>query len=119
MIRDAQTQTRVPAGAIEDEHDLLAGARPRLARKLGQLHFKERDADRRRQMKEGAAGGGMHKADQIAPREAVLYDRCGALANRCPEAAQEWFQADPMFVGGPQFHLGVGKGGRDRLQQRP
>ena len=55
VVGHAQAQTGVPAGAIEDEHDLLAGARPRLTGKLGQLHFKERDADRGRQMEEGAA----------------------------------------------------------------
>lgn len=119
VVGHAQAHTGMPARTVEDEHDLLARTGPRRARKLRQLHFKEGNADGGGQMEEGATGGGMHEADQIAPCEAMLHRRGGPLANRGPDPAQERFQADAMFVGGPQLHLRVGKGGRHCLQQRP
>ena len=57
----------------------------------------------------------MDKAHQIAPGKAVLHDRCGALPNGRPEAGEQRFEANAMFVGGPQFDLRVRKGGGDRL----
>ena len=119
VIRDAQPQAGVPAGAIEHEHDLLARTGPRLTGKLGQLHFKEGNAHGRGQMEEGAARSRMDEADQIAPGEAMLDGGDRALPNGRPDAPEQRFQADPMFVGGPQFDLGARKGGRHRLQQRP
>ena len=108
----------MPARPIEDEHDLLAGTGSRLARELGEFDFEERDADRGRQVEDGPTRGGMDKADQIAPREAVLNNRRGALPNGCPHPTQQWLEANAMFVRGPQLNAGVRKRRRDRLQQR-
>lgn len=119
VVRDPEMDAGMPPGAIEDEHDLLAGTRPCLMCKCGELHLKDGDTHRRGQMKDGPSGGGMDEADEPAPGKAVLDQRHGSLAPRRPEAAQERLQADAMFVGGPEFDLGVGKGGGDRLQQGP
>ncbi len=59
----------------------------------------------------------MHKADEIAPGEAVLHGGDGALANRRPDAAEQRLEANAMFVGRPQFDLSSGKGGGDLPQQ--
>src|SRR5258708_38626722 len=56
----------------------------------------------------------MHTADQVAPGKAVLDRGDGALANRRPDAPQEWFQADAMLVSGPQLDLRVWEGGGRR-----
>ncbi len=119
MVRDPQAEAGVPACAIEHEHDLFGGAGSRLTRKFCQLDFKERDADRGGQMEEGAARGGMDKADKIAPSKAVLHGGDRTLADRRPDPAQQRLQADTMLVGRPQLDLRVGKGGGDCLQQRP
>jgi hypothetical protein len=52
MLRHAQLDAGVPTGAIEHQHDLLAGTGSRLARKRGELDFKDGDADGGGQMKE-------------------------------------------------------------------
>ncbi len=65
-------------------------------------------------MEEGAAGGGMDKADEIAPGKAVLHRGDGTLTNRRPDPAEERLEADAMFIGGPQFDLRPRKGGGDR-----
>ncbi len=119
VVGDAEPQTGMPARAIEHQHDLFARPRADLARKLRQLHFKQRDTDGGGQVKEGPTRGGMDKADQIPPREAVLDRGHWPLANRRPDAPQEWFEADPMFVGRPQLDGGMGKRGGHGLQQRP
>ncbi|HEV8190845.1 MAG TPA: hypothetical protein VGP82_05090 [Ktedonobacterales bacterium] len=41
MVRHAQLDARMPAGAIQDEDDLLGGSSAHLARELGQFNFKE------------------------------------------------------------------------------
>jgi hypothetical protein len=49
----------------------------------------------------------------------VLHPRHWSLANRRPDAAQQRFQANPMFVRRPQLNVRVGKGGGDLAQQGP
>ncbi len=61
----------------------------------------------------------MDKAHQIAPVEALLNRGDGALTNRRPDAPQEWLEPNAMFVGGPQFDLGMGIRRGDCLQQWP
>src|SRR5262249_37721143 len=99
VVRDPQAYAGVPARPVEDQYNLLAGTGPRLAGELRELYFKQADADGRGQMKEGPTRGRMDKADQIAPREAVLHRGHGPLPDRCPDAAQQWFEANTMFVG--------------------
>ncbi len=106
-----------PARAVEHEHNLLGGARPCLTCERGELDFKDRDTDggwQMGQMKEGPSGGGVHEADQVAPGEAMAHGGDGALANRRPDAPQEWFQANALFIGGPQLDLRLWEGGGDR-----
>jgi hypothetical protein len=65
-------------------------------------------------MEDGPSRGGMDKADQIPPGEAMLHAGNGPLSNRGPDAPQQRFAADALFVGRPQLDLRVRKGGRDR-----
>lgn len=109
--------TGMPARTIEDEHDLLGWTGTYLARELGQLDLEHGDTDRRGQMEERAPGGGMDEADEIAPGEAVLYRGNWTLTNRRPDLAQQWLEADAVFVGRPQFDVGLGEGRRDCLEQ--
>ncbi len=119
MIRHAQMDAGVPAGAIQDEHNLLVGAGTDLAGERGQFHLKERNADGGSEMEDGPAGSGMDEAHEVAPGEAVLHGGDRTVADWRPDAAQQRLQADPMFVGRPQFDLRVGKRRRHCLQQRP
>ena len=108
----------MPARSVKHQDDLLGGTGSRLTREFCQLDFKERDADRGGQMEEGAAGGGMDEPDEIAPGEALLHGGDGPLADRRPHPPQERFQANAMFIGGPQLHLSMGKGGGYRTYER-
>lgn len=118
VVGDLQLEAGMPAGPIEDQHNLLGRTRPCLAGEFGQLHFKQADTDRGRQMEHGAPRGGMHEADQGAPGEPVLHPRHRPLADRRPDPPPERFQPDPMFVGRPQLDRGVRERGRDWAQDR-
>lgn len=109
--------TGVPARAVQHEHDLLVRAGPDLARKLGQFDFEEGDTDRRGQMEDRPPRSGMDEADEVTPFEAVAHSGNRTLSDRRPDAAQQRFQADAMFIGRPQLDLGVGKGAGHRPQQ--
>jgi len=70
VLGDPQPHARrLPAGAIQDEDDLLGGARAGLTGERCHLHFTERDAHAGGQMKQGPARGGMHTPHQGAPGE--------------------------------------------------
>lgn len=56
----------------------------------------------------------MDEADEVAPGNAVLHDGGGPLPDGRPDAAQQRFEPNAMFVGRPQFYLRLGKRGRDR-----
>src|SRR5260221_8070531 len=62
MVRDTQAHAGgFPAGAADNENDLLGGTGPRLTRALRAFHCKHGDADgggQMGQMKERASGGG-------------------------------------------------------------
>jgi len=121
MVGHAQLDAGVPAGPIEDEHDLFSGTGPDLARERGQVHLKDRDTEggwQMGQMKDRPTRGGMDKADEVAPGEAVLHSGSGALPDWRPDPPEQRLQTDPMFVGGPQLDLGSRKRGGDRLQER-
>lgn len=98
MLQRAELDARVSPRPIEHEDDLLAGTGSYLARKLGQLEFKDGDADRRRQMEVGATRGGMHKADEVAPGKAVLHDSNRPLSDRRPDLAEQRFQANAVLI---------------------
>lgn len=124
MVRNPQLGTDVPACAVQDEHDLLAGAGADLACERGELDFEVGIPHPGGQMKDGPSGTGidetgMDEADQVAPGKTVLHSSGWPLTHRCPDASEQRFEADAMLIGGPQFDVGVGIGRRDRLQQRP
>ena len=118
MLGYPQAHTRMPAGPVEDQHDLLGRTGSGRAGKGSELGFKERNTDTGRQMKEGAPRSGMDKADEVAPDKAVLDDRYRSLANRRPHAPLDRFEPDAMFVGGPQFHARLWEGGGYGSQKR-
>src|SRR5260221_9238731 len=75
-------RTVMPAGPVEQEHDLLVGTRADLVGERLEFHREERDVHGRRQMPHGAPRGGMHKADERAPGIPMLDWGERALAGR-------------------------------------
>lgn len=118
MLRHPQPQTGMPAGTVEDQYDLFVWAGADRLSKRSQFCFKERDGDGGGEVEDGAASRGLHKADQVAPLKAVLHWRERTLAVETPDLVEDRLQADPVFVDGPEFDLGVGEGGGDGLDER-
>ena len=83
VLGDAQPHAGMPAGAVEDEHDLLGGAGAHRAAK-GASSTSKRGVDRRGEVEERAAGGGMDEPDQIAPDEAMLHEGDWVAAHSAP-----------------------------------
>ena len=75
VLGHVQLDARMPARAIQHEHDLFAGAGADLTGEGRQLDFEERDTDRCGQMEDRPPGGGMDEADEGAPVVAVLHRR--------------------------------------------
>jgi hypothetical protein len=122
MLGNTEPQTTVPACAIEDEPDLLGGARADLLGEGGEFRLKEGNGDRRGQMEDRAARSRMDEANEVAPGIAVLDRRERALPVETPDLVQDRLQADAMFVrevDGPQLDAGLWEGGGDGAQQRP
>ena len=119
VIGNPESQARMPASPIQDEDNLLVRACSCLPSKGSELYLEEGNTHAGRQMKDGAAEGGMDEAHEVAPGEAVAHHGERSLPNRRPDAAQQRFQADAMFVGRPQFDLRLGKGSGHLPQQWP
>lgn len=108
----------MPPSSIQHEHDLLVWSRSYLTRKCREFGLKEGDVHRGRQMEERAPRGRMDKAHQVAPLVAVLDRSQRALAIETPHLVQDGFQADAVFVGGPELDLRLGEGARDLAEER-
>lgn len=83
VVGHPQARTRVPARPVEDQHDLLVGTGSHLAREFGQFHLEERNGDAGGQVEDGASGGRVHEADQVAPSVAMLDGRQWASVVEC------------------------------------
>src|SRR5260221_1071856 len=63
-------------------------------------------------MKDGAPRGGMHEADEGAPREAMLDRGQRALAVNTPDLVQDGLEANAMLVDRPELNLRMRKRSR-------
>jgi hypothetical protein len=118
MLGHLELGAGMPARAVQDEHDLFA--RPS-AHRLGegrQLSREQFDAHARRQIPDGAAGGGVDEARQIAPLVAMVDRGQRALAGEGPDALPDRFQANAVLVSRPELDLGLREGGSDLAEQR-
>ncbi len=117
VLGHAQPQAGMPASTVEDEHDLFGRTGADLACEGGQLSLKELDRYRGGEMEDGAPGGGMDEADEVAPREAVLDRREGTLAVAAPHLMQDRLEANAVLVDRPQLDRRLRKGSRDCTEQ--
>ena len=108
----------VPTGPIQHEDNLLVGTGSYCLGKGGEFRLEEGHTHRRGQVKDGATGGGMDKADQVAPVVAVLDRSEGTLSVKTPDLVQDRFQPDAVFIHGPQLNLRLREGCRHLAQER-
>lgn len=118
MLGDLQLRTRVPASAIQDEHDLLGRPRADRTGEGSQLDRAEGDGDAGSQVPQGPARGGMDKADAGAPRVAVLDGRTGPPSAEAPDLLEDGLEAAAVLVGRPELDLRPREGGGDGLDER-
>ena len=119
MLGHPQLDAGMPARAVQDEDDLLGGSSTHLSGEGGEFDLEERDADRRGQMKDRTAGGGVHEADEGAPVVAMLDGRGGPLPVKAPDLLEDRFQAEAVLVDGPELDARLRERGRHRLEERP
>jgi hypothetical protein len=130
VLGHAEVGAGGPAGAVQDEDDLLLGASPdATGKRHGQtpranatgkrrtLDLDERDRDGGRQGEARAAGGRMDEAEAGAPGETGVHDGGGPVPLGRPDAPQERLEPDAVLVpcgGGSAFagRLGEGVGPR-------
>jgi len=113
----AQLDAGMPPRPIEHEDNLLGGTGAHLAGEGSELYLEEFYRDAGRQVEERAPGGGMDKADQIAPGEAMAHRDGGSPPDRGPDPPQERLQADAMLIGGPELDARLREGGRHLPQE--
>ncbi len=118
VVGDTQFHAGMPAGAVKDEHDLLACPSAHVTGKGGQFDLEERNRDTRGEMEDGAARGRMDEAADVAPGIVVLDWSDWPLAARRPDAAQDGLEANAMLVGRPELDARAGKRGRQAPQER-
>ncbi len=119
VLGHAECDAGMPAGPVEDEHDLLVRPSADRPREVGQLRREEFGAHCGGQLPNRAARGWVDKADQVAPLVAVLYRGNGPLAGEDPDLLELRLEADAVLVHRPEFDLGVGERGRYLAQERP
>jgi hypothetical protein len=83
VVRHAEALGAVPACPIQYQHNLLLGSSPDLARKRRQFRLEKGNADRGRQVKDGATGGGVDKAHEVAPAARERVDAARRHTRRC------------------------------------
>src|SRR5215467_2178783 len=93
----------VPAGLVQDQHELFARTRSRLLGKGGERAGEELHVDPRAQMPLGPPRGRMHVATEIAPAIARMDGDHWPLSPRRPHAAQDRFEPDAMLIAGPDL----------------
>jgi len=117
VVWHTQALGAVPAGPIQDQHDLLLGSCPDVVSECRQLRREQGNADGGRQMKERASGGGMRKAHEVAPFVPMLDRSKRTLPVETPDVAQDRFEADALFVDSPQLDTRQRKCRRHLTQQ--
>lgn len=113
-VRNLQISTRVPARLIQDQDDLFVWPHPLFLGERRQREGKGCGRDRWHEQPAGPSAPGLHKPVEIHPLIALADHgpHPGPLAG--PDAAQNRFEADTVFILAPEFQAGCWR----RLLQR-
>ncbi len=100
--RHGQPLAGMPAGAVEDQHGMRAGADA--AADLDQMLVHRDGVDHRHDDRGAGVAHRTHRAKQVGVAEPQIARRGGALALGRPHARQGAFLADPHLVLEPQLY---------------
>src|SRR3954467_178601 len=93
----------MPASAVEHEDDVFVGAGAGLGGERRQQRAEQRGVDAIGDEPHNLAGGGPDEAVQIEPLVAVVAAGGRTASARCPDLAQDRFQAEAMFIERPDL----------------
>ncbi len=99
-LRHGKAGWAVPAGVVEHEQDDAVPPSAGLAGEQGQDVLEVLFGDAGGQVPEAFPGLGRNEDGDIEPFEAVMSDRDGPLAPRCPDPSQDRLQPEAVLVGG-------------------
>ena len=106
-LRNHQVTTLVPACLIHHQKQVLVWPDPLLFGEGGQGQRKGFSIDGRHEQPTAFSTRGFDKAIQVHPLIA-LSDHCpDAAAFACPDAAQDRFETNAVFILTPQFNLSL------------
>src|SRR5947209_6750860 len=114
-LGDADLLAGVPARAIKNQDDALAGTGTNIPGKGGEHLPEERRRHGGEQPPLGLTRRGTNEATDVEPLVALLHGRDRSPADGRPHLPNEREQANPMLIGGPELDLGIRVGGADRL----
>lgn len=97
----------MPAGLIKDQDNTFGRAGPDSLSEVGEGQVHEFDHDRRQEQPLGSSGLGMHETVDVQPLVARLHRDARTTAFAHPDAPEDGFEADIVFIHIPQFHLGL------------
>ena len=103
-----QVSTFVPARLIQHQEQVFLWPDSLFAGERREREGKGCGIDRRQEQPTGLAALGLHKPIQIHPliTRSDHGPHAGPLA--CPDAAQDWFETDAVFILTPQFNARLG-----------
>ena len=114
MVRHMQALRAMPARAIQHQYDLPGWTCTHCDGEGREFRFKERHADRGRQVKDGATGGRMDEAHEVSPLIPMLDRGKRTLVVQTPHLVQDGLQPNAVFVDRPELDDAAWKG-RDDL----
>jgi hypothetical protein len=102
-VRNLQLSTRMPASLIQHQEHVLVWPHPLFLGEGRQSEGKGRGSDRWQEEPAGPSGPGLHQSVEIHPLLALADHgpHSGSLAS--PDAAQDRFEADAVFILAPEF----------------
>ena len=107
-LRQVESSTAVPAGTIQDQHDLFVWPCSYLLRKSGQGKGEDLNTDRGQQQPTRLPALWMNKGKDIHPFIALGHRGFHRRSLWSPDASQDRFETNPMLIHRPQFDAGLG-----------
>ena len=102
-VWDGQIFRAMPTSIVELEDDDAITSGAGLAREGFEQLYKERFVDAVRQIPDGLAARRRDEGGDVEPFIAVMTERHRPLADRRPDPAADWLQADPVLIRCPDL----------------
>lgn len=105
-----QLGAAMPASSIEHQQDPLGRAS---ADRLGEVRQSKREhlgSHRGQEEPFRLSRSRMHETVEVEPLVSVMHAHTRARTFPYPDSSQDWFEANAVLIGGPQFDRGLREG---------